>query len=627
MCLLEYKHDKFNVIYNINNIFGVDMNQDARLCKMQNGDIHITYNGFFIADDSLLVKMMKRRVIFNDTSNTIYMLPEEDLLPADCKSVEKNCVSFTHDIVLYHIQNGLSVYQKGNLVHHESKLMHDLCADPNVEWSLSTPAVSYGAECISIGHIKIKYIDKLDHLFCGSHLPQIDWSKIKRHGKYLYLMFIFTFNAHFQITKISPPFIPTDEHHSHLPYLLAFPTGLAYNPQHDGIFITYGEGDERCKILQLTLNETRKLLDMPFEIMMLTSDIFKPMITHIGYFNEWNAGDDAFMMIFKYINQQHPFYHCKFAKKITDAANTINTTNTTNTTITVYGGGDIINPYFVTGNQSAHKIAFGVGIPYLDQLHLLNQFDEIFLRNSRDVSRVHTILGPNKHVVAIPDVAWVLPRVHSPQKINIQTTRKLLGVSLPRTYYNAHYPDEYCRLVTAFTQVIKRLICTYDVYLIPFCINPNNCKENDMIMCDQLIELVNDSEHLHICQIPLTDAYVTAILDYVNSMDFMICGRFHAHIFAAICNVPFVSLSCSRKCSELMHEWNMSNYLYQFKTNNIDIPIGFDADTFCEWMLNKVNDPILSKQVDLVSATNNAQVDCIISMFVCSLKRAISLTC
>lgn len=51
------------------------------------------------------------------------------------------------------------------------------------------------------------------------------------------------------MTDISHAFIPT-ENNNHLPYLLTFPVGLELF--REGIIISYGEGDERSKLIHFS---------------------------------------------------------------------------------------------------------------------------------------------------------------------------------------------------------------------------------------------------------------------------------------------------------------------------------------------------------------------------------------
>ena len=142
---------------------------------------------------------------------------------------------------------------------------------------------------------------------------------------------------------------------------------------------------------------------------------------------------------------------------------------------------------------------------------------------------------------------------------------------------------------------------------------------------------INESNNIFLCNIDKTfnkdivltnsnyhhiNNYYFDILNLVNSMDFMICGRFHSHIFSIICNKPFISLSCSRKCIELMNEYDLNDFIYKYKTNDIIIPIDFNHLDFYNWFknineyqiknkINNIHNLIYNKLDDMINIWND----------------------
>jgi polysaccharide pyruvyl transferase WcaK-like protein/predicted GH43/DUF377 family glycosyl hydrolase len=587
LCILD---DKFNVLYNINNIFGDSSNQDARIYNFD-GVLYLTYNTFINKDNKVNVAMIKRRI--NIDNKCIYLHKEEYLLTMPHRSVEKNCILLPNMNVLYGIQDKFVLQINDTRIIYESHILKKLCKSfgTKLEMSLSTPVIKFGLNYLSLGHAKIDYLNNTHPLllkFYEKYNVNMYSEQIKRHGRYIYFMFLYIFDTNYNIIAISDLFIPTINN-NHLPYLLVFPTGLTCH--NNKYTISYGEGDERCKLLILSESEIMSCMKYNnHKCILLTPNHIRPKILHIGYFGQWNCGDDAFMHVFKYLNNQSYVSHFANEGYVYQYI--------------VLGGGDVINSYFwskiemISTQFKMKLIAFGVGIPYTNQLHLLDKFDKIILRNKSDVMNVN-----KTHVSYLPDITWMLTKMYVPKKLFGDLYMKI-GIALPRTYYHDQYVLLYNTLIIELSKVIVQLSEVCKIYLIPLGINKEKSCENDMVMINELHQLCPNTV---VCDIGQNDSYVFDIMDHINSMDFIIAGRFHAHIFSAICKVPFVSLSCSRKCSELMYEWNLGEYLYKFETNEIGIPINFDANEYVEW-INKIRIDDLHNKVINVYNDNIKQV-------------------
>jgi len=620
LCILEYIDDQFYVKYNVNNIFDNNMNQDTRIYKFNN-DIWLTYNSFININNKLHVKMIKRKLDFNLNDKFIFLYPEHELLSINHKTVEKNCILLENNDVLYNI-NKQFIYQTKNskIIKYSNILDHINNRYKNIFISFGTPVLKFNDnEYISIGHMKIEYKNN-NNQYLNKFLKNIDLSKIKIHGKYIYFAFIFLFNHNYDITYFSDFFIPTIDNEDYLPYLLVFPTGLTY--YNDKYYISYGEGDEKCKILELSKDEILNLLKKyNQELILLKPDDLKSKILHLGYFNKWNCGDDCFMNIFNYLHSLTNSYN-KYIIHYNDQGY--------NYKSIILGGGDVINPYFcdnkLINEKNIKKIAYGVGLPYLDQIHLLDKFDKIILRNSNDLIKFN-----KNNYLAQPDLVYLMMKYYKPLNILNKTNNYRIGISLPRTYFNKDYVNEYKSLIIELYKFFK-LFKQFDkdknleIYLIPFCINNLSYSENDDILNKQLFELlsednikliklntitIKESNNVFLCNIHKHDNYFFDILNLINSMDFMICGRFHSHIFSIICNKPFISLSCSRKCSELMNEYNLNDYLYKMDTNDILIPNNFNHLDFYYWMNNINENELIEKISNLHSNINNKLDDMI----------------
>lgn len=624
LCILEYINDQFIVKYNVNNIFDNNMNQDTRIYNFTTGtfgnnNIYLTYNSFITINNKLYVKMMKRKIEINLDDNYIFLYPENELLLIKHNIVEKNCILLENEHVLYNINKQL-IYQtlQTKITKYSTILDHINNRYKNIFISFGTPVLKFdNDQYISVGHMKIEYKNN-DNIYLKKFLNNIDLSKIKQHGKYIYFAFLFIFNHNYDILYISDFFIPTMNNEDYLPYLLVFPTGLTY--YNNKYYISYGEGDEKCKILELSKDEILNILKKyNQELILLKPNDLKSKILHLGYFNKWNCGDDCFVNVFNYLHSL-TYSSDKYIIDYQDRGYLYKSI--------ILGGGDVINPYFcnnrLINDNTIKKIAYGVGLPYLDQIHLLDKFDKIILRNSNDKDKYDNIITQ-------PDLVYLIMKYYKPLNILNKTNKYRIGISLPRTYFNKDYVDEYKSLIIELYKFIK-LFKQFDdkqnleIYLIPFCINDLSYTEDDNLLNKQLFELlsnetnklikldritIKESDNIYLCDIDKNTNYYFDILNLINSMDFMICGRFHSHIFSIICNIPFISLSCSRKCSELMNEYNLNDYLYKMKTNDILIPNNFDHLDFYNWMKN-INENILKdKIIEIHNQINNKLDDMI----------------
>ena len=607
LCILEYNNNEFTVKFNINNIFDKNMNQDTRIYKLNN-ELYLTYNSFIIENNNLFVKMIKRKLTIDLNDNFLYLYPEHELLTIKHNSVEKNCILLENNDVLYSINKKFIIQHNNSKIIKKSKILdHINLRFNNIFISLGTPVVKFDNLNISVGHMKIEFKNN-KNIYLTKFLNNIDLTKIKLHGKYIYFAFFFVFDHNYNIKFISDFFIPSIND-DYLPYLLVFPTGLVfYNNKY---YISYGEGDEKCKILELSKEEINNILKKyNQELIILKPEDLKSKILHLGYFYKWNCGDDCFMNIFNHLHSLTNSYN-KYIIHYQDKGY--------NYKSIILGGGDVINPYFCNNllldNNNIKKIAYGVGIPYLDQLHLLDKFDKIILRNSNDLIKLN-----NDKYIAQPDLVYLMMKYYKP--LNLFDNKKdiyRIGLSLPRTYYNKNYIDDYKNLIIELYKFIKLLknndnYIKLEVYLIPFCINDMSVTENDNILNKQLFELlsneiikiynytnitIKESNNIFLCEINKHENYYYDILNLVNSVDFMICGRFHSHIFSIMCNKLFISLSCSRKCIELMNEYNMNDYIYKYKTNDIIIPIEFNHIEFYNWFKN-IDDKLLTNKINTI---------------------------
>ena len=405
LCIFTKNNDlnKIQMIYNNPKFFN-NYNQDSRIYNIDN-ELYITYNGFFKTESNdLRVKLLYRKIIINFSLDNIYIGEELPLINKKFnieRKVEKNCILDMNKNVLYDI-NGIFKFihkDKGLICRNIPNLLDiiNFYGKTNIFFSLGTPIQTITVKnrklFISLGHVKINYKNINKNTKFHNFLKNIDYSKIKMHGKYVYLMFFYTFDNCYNIIHFSYSFIPTNNNNSHLPYLLVFPCGL-YKINNKYI-ISYGEGDEYAKAIILEEQTIINKLLIPVE--KINKDNYDFQFFNIntnnlipnekvynyliyGYYSKFNCGDDAFKIVFK--------EYFKNNNKNNHKIDFYNPSNINNLFSYFYdeiiiGGGDIVNSYFINPllkfNITNIPIkAISIGIPYLDNIHYLNYFDKSY---------------------------------------------------------------------------------------------------------------------------------------------------------------------------------------------------------------------------------------------------------
>jgi polysaccharide pyruvyl transferase WcaK-like protein/predicted GH43/DUF377 family glycosyl hydrolase len=614
--------DKMVMVYNNPFIFK-KYNQDSRIYNINN-EIYITYNGFFKKDDDLQVKLLYRKIIFNFKYNNIYMGDEYPLINKDLyieRKVEKNCVFDNNKNVIYDI-NGIFKYidnKKGFIskVVIQLKNIIDFYGKDNIFFSLGTP-ISYiyinsKKYNISLGHVKVNFKNIKKNTEFYNFLKSVNYKNIKLHGKYIYFMFFYVFDDNYNITHLSYSFIPTDDNNSHFPYLLVFPTGFYKTDNY--YLISYGEGDEFSKLFTLKQQDILNLL-IPIENI---NDNYKFLFYNVnkkkyienkniknyliyGYYSMFNAGDDAFKIAFnnlikgddKEIYYANPSTLKNYFDIIFDKI--------------IVGGGDVVNSYFIDPLINFNKnnldlTAISIGIPFLENIHYLNLFKEVYLRNRRDYNDIINNkyeIDKNINFYYIPDICFCLDIVKKDIDISFNKNKINVGMFLCRPFYKKDYEKEYCNIVNNIVILINNLLNINKdiiIYLIPFNINNNNNKENDCILNNQLKSLICNDRVINIeYKFFDKDFYVNQINNLISNLDFGICSRFHSHIFCFNNNIPFISLSCTRKVYELLKELDFLDLYSEIECFDY-VPISFDIEKTLNLFLKIFNNKNKYKEI------------------------------
>ncbi len=155
---------------------------------------------------------------------------------------------------------------------------------------LTTPAYPlFGKKrYVGVGHYKLEYKKRFprDSPY-KKFFKKYNTPKIHNHPYFQYFLFFYEFEVKkfspeikyefdVQLTRLSPAYMIEGFE----PYLLDFPSGLAYQPQQKMCLITYGEADMKCKIFAKSLKEIDGILKpietltpetYPFEVLKVTT--------------------------------------------------------------------------------------------------------------------------------------------------------------------------------------------------------------------------------------------------------------------------------------------------------------------------------------------------------------------
>lgn len=556
---------------------------DARIVRVKD-KYYLTYNiNTVIADQSYryTTAMVYRTIDIDLTSRFIYLSAEQFMFPHK-RLVDKNCVFDEDGRLIYSLVGGIQ------FIPSPIGPARDDIACPimrmieshykYIVFSPGSAPVYWRCKYIGVGHVKFEYYKLLEHPKMRQFVHGLNWHGVKLHGRYIYMNFFYQYDLDKNTCELSAAFIIP--HRGRWRYYLNVACGLLAD---NDLMITYGNGD--VSMHYTMMGDKIDSLFSPFDHTYDFRIITKYILIY-GYYNRQNTGDDAFMEVFKWLYRDRT-EHLVFCSPEDEIP-------ALKYEYIILGGGDVLNNYFIEPlikHFPNHKIyALGVGMPYL--VENLDIFTRIVARN-------RNFFGRDQEYY--PDLAFLLQYItniapslvinqsnytaanmiiSAPANSVRPTSRRMkIGVALPRTWYNPEYVAEYTtfceQLAYAFSCII--FLEDADLYFIPFCFNEN---ERDADFYADLKYHVDKHvmNRFHLVEFaksdPLNSHYVYETLEYINYMDFMICGRFHSHVFSMIHHKPFISLSCSRKCQLLMEETGMP--IHQIRTNHQDVPIAIN---------------------------------------------------
>jgi hypothetical protein len=328
----------------------------------------------------------------------------------------------------------------------------------------------------------------------------------------------------------------------------------------------------------------------------------------LGFYDRQNLGDDsikdALCVFFKNICRKNSAIIIDYKIVSTDDVESI----PRDVDILIVGGGDLINDYFMTKIFKLVKnfhnpiYAFGIGIPYPELIDkgYLDIFDLIIHRTASQHKKLIDRYGKN-NVFFAPDLTNLFlihndpfermfndfdfnfsSSVNSLAHINSKN-RKDIGIFLSRAIYNPNDNISYDNILNNLASLItyisqKKKISfvgkllkkdpdyAYNIYIIPMNTS-NNSNEDDRIINRQVYNKIT-------CMQPLSNVHLVETpidMKYFNNLDLAICMKYHAHVFSIIKGIPFLSINCTSKVKDLIHQLNDFSKSECSCNNNIEM--------------------------------------------------------
>lgn len=275
----------------------------------------------------------------------------------------------------------------------------------------------------------------------------------------------------------------------------------------------------------------------------------------LGFYDRHNLGDEIYKIVFKKYFPYNLTFLC-----IDDLTGDLEINKFDGIML---GGGDLINTYFVdkyktiVSEYKGIKLGISLGFPFKSMIRSenLQMFDHIFTRNYEELRNLQTIIGSEK-AHFLPDFAYLLDR-----KIKVNK-RKVCGVFLVD---NIIY---FTNILDTLIDFIKIVSADYDIIFYLF-------DPNDYIISKAVYDRLNDPE-----KIKLDDTNYTPdeMMDKISDLEFGICMRYHAHILCMLCDVPFISISSTKKTKSLMRFADMQKYQYKIILDKNKTPIDAKLD-------------------------------------------------
>ncbi len=326
----------------------------------------------------------------------------------------------------------------------------------------------------------------------------------------------------------------------------------------------------------------------------------------LGYYDRGNFGDEAYKVVMKqYLSDHKLTFVC---------VDDINSVNINRFAGIIVGGGDIVNDYFynklnpILESYCGFKIALSIGIPFPKLITTKNfeHYNHVFIRNYEDVRQLQRVTSTYK-AHFLPDLTFILDQ---PKRIPT-ISKPTCGIFLVQNLIKFPF------FMNDLTKFINMISTEYDIIFYLFNTS-NNKNENDLEISEIIAEQIQSKNKV---TIDMNTYNPTQMLEQIVKLDFAVCVRFHAHIFCMLANVPFISISSTRKTKSLLNYADLQKYQYNIELNCYGTPVGSNYDTMKSvYDLAHAELPILKCKIEqFVSKCkfllNHQQVKSIINLY------------
>lgn len=328
------------------------------------------------------------------------------------------------------------------------------------------------------------------------------------------------------------------------------------------------------------------------------------MIIILGYFDRNNLGDDAFAYVWcEYMKRNFPdseYIICNI-----DDLNTI----PSQTSLVLFGGGDVINNYFIPKllklmkgtNIPYYAVSIGIPYPKLIEEGYLDNFDYIIHRSKVDNERLVKKYSESR-VRWYPDMSYLMLKYNNNKNQTYLKSNhiesKRIGVFLARNIFNPQNVKEYNEIVNQVAATIVALAqirrfngssvsCVssliskvskeseFEIYLIPFCTDTNQTHDDRLVNKDVYAKVMSFGkfDNVHLIDSPLP---VQEIVPVFKTFFATLCMRFHAHVFSLMTETPMISLYYTTKVHNLLSEAHLEDYACKMEVDKCDFPSHVD---------------------------------------------------
>ncbi len=291
----------------------------------------------------------------------------------------------------------------------------------------------------------------------------------------------------------------------------------------------------------------------------------EPKVLVLGWYNRHNLGDDCFADAFRQL-----FANCSVA--CTDDLTAI----PSDVDVVVCGGGDIVNPYFMTKierllyDYKGPCYGVGIGVPFDADAPRALAFDHSFARSGGDLA----LLCGAGSATQTADLSWLLPRP-PPRADLLALSRPQVGLCLAQPAF--HNNPAAPQLLAAVVDVIASLTESgCDVHLLSFNTS-SNASESDALLAARLMDELLPPGCLAAVRAPVLETHAD-MMAYMGGMRALLCMRYHSVQFALQMRRPFAAMYSTSKVDKLLRDVGFEAYGYRLPTDATSRPTAIDAE-------------------------------------------------